>query len=184
MVQCHPKQGASLAPTRPCAIAINSSFCPSPWSAQAHIWWPWGSVCHQQIHPQTRSATTAPASHHDKQRSLQTSPDIFPLYCLLMQFLCLDITLHRHPFFSSSSHFRLYILGFDPLHQKIGFFWSLIVRVQCICQSSWHSLHPAGAITFQWVSKIAYLLPLVGQKYFKIRTVFSSYTITQNILNT
>lgn len=52
----------------------------------------------------------------------QTSPGVFPLHCLLMQLTCLDIPLHRHPFFPSSLHFRLYILSFDPLHQKIGFF--------------------------------------------------------------
>lgn len=46
----------------------------------------------------------------------------FPLYSLLMQFICLDISLHRHLFFLHSLHFRLYILGFDPLHQKIGYF--------------------------------------------------------------
>lgn len=66
---------------------------------------------------------------------------------------------------------------------KNTFIWSLIAKAQCICQSSWHSQCPAGAITFQWVSRIAYLLSLVCQKYFKIRTVFSSYTITRNILN-
>lgn len=39
-----------------------------------------------------------------------------PLYSLLMQFICLHISLRRHSFFPNSLHFRLYILVFDLLH--------------------------------------------------------------------
>jgi len=62
------------------------------------------------------TATTARASHHGKLRCLWSLSGFLPSYALLMQFICLDISLHRHPFFPNALHFRLYSLGFDLLH--------------------------------------------------------------------
>lgn len=69
--------------------------------------------------PTLRCATaTAPrASRHGKPRCLWSlsgfSSVVFPPNAVHM---FIDISLHRHPFFPNSLHFRLYILGFDLLH--------------------------------------------------------------------
>lgn len=128
-VQCHPKQGASLAPALSLSCHCHQQlFLLKPFiSPRSHLITLEVFVSQAAPPPDqtldTLSATTAPVSHHQQPRTLCTSPGIFPFYSLLMQFICLDISLHRHLFSPSSLHFRLYILGFDPLHQKIRSFF-------------------------------------------------------------